>query len=496
MTTVAPGTSPDDRLQGRSQSSGEGHITSADLHDIQGNVVRGYSMPNARHFALRILDGGGARGFIAGLIPGAGRDDGPHVTTAAPWARGKPNYCLNIGFTWAGLRAVGLSWSMLSLFPDEFRAGPVANAKSIGDDQASAPKRWKMGGPTNPQVHIILSLYTNEHRQPRREQLTTALAQRFTRERLEVVWQLDADALPDGKVHFGYKDGIAQPRIKGVRGKKRPDMQPAAEPGDFLLGRGYKNQYGGNFIGALPPELADNATYAAFRVLEQDVVAFEHFIKTAGKRYKMDPELVAAKLMGRWRNGVPLTLSPLKPQPHKNRPIAANQINNFDFRRSKKHPTCFDDDIGLRCPVGAHIRRLNPRGSLVMGKPHTRRIIRRGIAYGPLYDPTIREAKPPKRGLVGFFICGDLGLQFEFLQSTWVNKDISTAGIHGRREPVLGAQPGSGGQFVIRTSDARRDPIVLDGVPRFVRTRGSVYCFVPAIGGLRFLAGISTEAQR
>ena len=74
-------------------------------------------------------------------------------------------------------------------------------------------------------------------------------------------------------MHFGYKDGIAQPRIKGVPRKELADMQPAAEPGEFLLGRDYSNQYGGNFIGALPPLLADNATYGAFRVLEQDVTA-------------------------------------------------------------------------------------------------------------------------------------------------------------------------------------------------------------------------------
>ena len=93
-----------------------------------------------------------------------------------------------------------------------------------------------------------------------------------------------------------------------------------------------------------------------------------------------------------------------------------------------------------------------------------------------------------ERGLVGYFICGDLDMQFEFMLSTWVNLDYSTTGIRGTREPILGAQPEYGGQFVLRTSD-ERDPIVFDNLPRMVTTRGSVYCFLPGVAGLRFLAG-------
>lgn len=486
MTSVAPST-PAAQSSGRTASplQTQDHITPADLHDIQGNVVRGYRMPNARHFALRLNNGGTARRFVASLIPGQG-GEGPHITTASPWPGEKPSYCLNIGFTSAGLTAIGIPASILSLFPAEFQAGPQGNATAMGDTGSSAPSAWEMGGPANPQVHVMLSLFTNEQREPCMEHWTTVLEQLFQRDRIEAVWRMDANALPDGKVHFGYKDGIAQPRIKGAPGKQLADMQPECDPGEFLLGRGYINQYDGNFIGAIPPELADNATYGAFRVLEQDVAGFEDFITKAGKRYNMAPEMVAAKLMGRWRNGTPLALSPDAPEPAGYK-ISADQVNNFDYSPSTDHPQYYDDDIGLRCPVGAHIRRLNPRGSLVMGKPHTRRIIRRGIAYGPAYDPATTDTTP--RGLVGFFICGDLGMQFEFLQTTWVNMDISTTGIRGTREPVLGAQPDYGGQFVMRTSDTR-DPIVMDNVPRLVRTRGSVYCLIPAIGGLRFIAGI------
>jgi deferrochelatase/peroxidase EfeB len=262
-------------------------------------------------------------------------------------------------------------------------------------------------------------------------------------------------------------------------------MQPASRAGDFLLGKDYENQYRGNYRGDLPPQLADNATYGVFRVIRQDVAGFESFITLAGKRANMDPEMIAAKLMGRWRNGTPLTLAPESPEP-KNRTIEPRDLDRFDYAPSDRHPEYYDDTAGMRCPVGSHIRRLNPRSAMVMGSPHSRRIIRRGIPYGPDYDP----AKPDtiERGLTGWFICGDLAMQYEFIVGTWAQQDFSTAGIRGTREPILGAHPPEGGSFVLRTSD-NRDPIILDGMPRLTSTRACLYCFVPGIGGIRFLAG-------
>ncbi|MEP6692176.1 MAG: hypothetical protein ABJD07_13535 [Gemmatimonadaceae bacterium] len=460
-------------------------ITGFDLHDIQGNILRGYRMPNARHFALTVGNGGGARAFLGALVSGDG-SVAPQVTTASDWADQKPHYCLNVAVTFAGLRALGVPESTLSLFPSPFRNGPAANAGALGDTGPSDPASWVMGGPANPPVHLLVSLFSSEHREPAREQWSAVLKGMFERSALTEAWTQDANALADSKVHFGYRDGIGQPRIEGAPGKSMPDMQPAALAGDFLLGKHYLNQYDGNFLGEVPNELGDNATYAALRIIKQEVRAFETFITVAGKRHNLNPELVAAKLMGRWRNGMPLTLSPREPEPH-SRPIGPNQIDCFDFGPSDEHPTYFDDGDGKRCPVGAHIRRLNPRSGMSMGKPHSRRIIRRGIPYGPEFD----ASKPDdgiERGLFGFFICGDLGMQFEFIHGTWANCDLSAAGIRGTRDAILGAQGDDGGQFVLRTNDAR-DPIVFDNLPRFVTTRGSVYCLIPGVGGLRFLAG-------
>jgi deferrochelatase/peroxidase EfeB len=465
-----------------------------ELTDIQGNVLRGYRSANARHFALSVEDPAGARRFIAGLISG-NEARSPQITNAEEW-NDKPHYTLNIGITWAGLKALGLPSPVLGDFPPAFQQGPATRATEpdpdfpggvgLGDVGKSAPRQWVLGGERTPEVHMMLSLYTDEHRKRRINAVSARLRKGFAAGRLTEISAHDANALPQGKVHFGYRDGIAQPEIRGAPGRPRRDKQPTVEPGDFLLGRDYVNLYGGNFLGDLPPALGDNACYAAFRMLRQDVLGFERFLNRWAKQFKLDPELVAAKLMGRWRNGVPLTLSPDVAEPDP--PLAGAALNDFDYAPAPGHNTFYDDFDGRRCPVGAHIRRLNPRSSLVMGQPHSRRLIRRGMPYGPAFDPDAGEDHV-ERGLIGLFLCGDLELQFEFILRVWANQDLSTHGLRGTREPILGAQPAGGGKFVLRTADSR-DPIVMLGLPRLVQTVGSVYCLVPGIGGLRYLASL------
>lgn len=458
------------------------HESTLDLADIQGNILRGYKHANGRHFALRINNGGQARAFLGDIIdPASGL---PQITTAAHWGDLRPAYCLNIGITHAGLAALGIPGSILASFPDSFTQGPAVRAAGIGDDGPSSPPKWVLGGPQNPPLHIMLSLYTTEALNPQQDILSQQLRAAFARCGIQEIWTLDTANFPHGKVHFGYKDGISQPNVAGAPGGRIDDMQPDAQTGDFLLGKDYINQYKGNYLGAIPPELGTNASYAAVRMLEQDVVAFENLISTVGKRFDMDKELIAAKLVGRWRNGNPLVLTPDVPNPDPQ--IPAEKIDSYDYAPSKAHPQYLDDRDGIRCPIGSHMRRLNPRSSLVMGSPYARRIIRRGMPYGPEYDPA--NNVQADRGLFGYFICGDLAMQFEFLMGTWANQDFSTTGLRGTRDPILGAQPEVGGKFVIRTDDVR-DPVIVNDMPRLVTTRGSAYCLLPGINGLRFIAG-------
>jgi deferrochelatase/peroxidase EfeB len=468
------------------------------LADIQGNLLRGYRFTDGRHFALGITDPAATMRFLGDLVSGNERRS-PQITADDHWTE-RPTYCLNIGLTWVGLQALGVPAGTLADFPAAFAQGPAVRAElpdsdfaagvGLGDVDDSAPANWILGGPTTPPVHILLSLYTEEERARRLDAVSERLRKRFAAAHLTEVRTMDANALPNQTVHFGYKDGIAQPEIEGAHGRPIPDMQPKAKTGDFLLGRDYVNSYGGNFIGNLPPALADNGSYGAFRILRQDVEGFESLLDTWAQEWGLERETVAAKLVGRWRNGTPLTLAPeaYSAQPT----MPRHQLNDFDYAPADGHSSLFDDADGRRCPIGAHIRRLNPRSSLVMGQPHTRRIVRRGMPYGPPYDPEV-PGDEAERGLMGLFLCGDLELQYEFLLRAWANEDLATHGLRGTRDPIIGAQPQGGGDFTVRTADGR-DPIVMTGLPRLVQTQGSVYCFIPGIGGLRYLSALPQGA--
>lgn len=472
-----------------------------DLADIQGNLLRGYRFSDARHFALGVTDAAAARRFLGDLVSGSERRS-PQITTDEHWpTKTKPRYCLNVGLTYAGLEALGVPAGTLQAFPDAFIQGPAVRAGEqdpdfpsgvgLGDVEESAPAGWALGGPANAPVHILVSLYTEERRARQLEAVSARLRKRFAAAALTEITARDAHAFSDQTVHFGYRDGIAQPEIAGAHGRPIPDMQPKAPTGDFLLGCDYVNSYGGNFIGKLPPALADNATYGAFRILRQDVAGFERLLDQWSGTWGLDRELVAAKMLGRWRNGAPLTLTPAL-QNGAPPTVDDRRLNNFDFAPSEDHPTYFDDADGVRCPVGSHIRRLNPRSALVTGKPHTRRIVRRGMPYGPAFDPGARDDEI-ERGLIGLFLCGDLEMQYEFLLRVWANQDYATHGLRGTRDPLIGAQATGTASFTVRTDD-HRDPIVMTGLPDLVTTRGSVYCFIPGIGGLRHLAALRDGA--
>ena len=468
-----------------------------DLEDIQGNLLRGYRMPLALHIAFAFGPVPAARRLI-GRLAGDGANGLPQVSTAARW-QDRPAYALNLGLTFAGLQKLGVPQAVLERFPASFALGPAwpDRARALGDTDISDPQHWELGAPGDTAVHLLLSI--NARLQSRLDELAGVLCKAFIDAGATEVWRRQAEALPQDRVHFGYRDGIAQPRIRGVDERRigaaqssRNDAQPEAPAGDFLLGRRYVNSYGGNFLGDLPPALGDNATYGAFRVLRQDAAAFERVLQRNARRWKIDdPEWLAAKMMGRWRSGAPLMCNPDR-DPGARPGLDADTINDFDYAPGRQDEQRYDDVRGLRCPAGAHIRRLNPRGGMAMGQPHTRRIVRRAMPYGPEYVAGDGQYLDDgvDRGLLGYFLCGDLAMQFEFLQSVWANQDLSACGLRGTRDPILGAHPAEGGRFVIRTDD-RRDPIVITDLPRLVSTRGALYCLLPGIGGLRHLASLT-----
>ena len=465
------------------------------LADIQGNILRGYNAQVAKHFALRIADRAAAGLFLQKIVT---RDlDVPKVTTAVKWEV-KPPYAMNVGFTFAGLQKLGLAEDDLKPFDQAFKEGPAnkVRCKANGDIDADGlpnASEWILGKFGQP-VHVLLSVYAFD------DDTLLAVEDSLTelwRGALDLVSAHEARALENGKeerhLHFGYRDGISQPRFAcDGAAATYPDMLPDANVGDFLLGEDYTNQFGGKgSLAGLPPALAQNATFAAVRVLEQDVSSFEALLNTTAAKWGVDPEWVAARLMGRWRNGTPLSLSP-----DHDGLEDPDDVNRFDYAPSQKYPANFDDVEGLRCPIGAHMRRLNPRSALVAGKPHSRRILRRGMPYTVARDP--KEPEKMERGLFGFFICADLERQFEFMMAAWVNGDISASGVQNTQDPIMGAQQKTTGRSMtgeFKCLDPRDGRGLVATMPRLVTTRGSLYLFMPGINGIRYLAATEQVPQ-
>jgi deferrochelatase/peroxidase EfeB len=416
-----------------------GTTTVLDLSDVQGVVVRGYKMPHARHLLLRVDSAPAARALLGSLVDGTpGR---PQVTRATSWTD-KPDATLTVALTAEGLVALGVA---LDTFPAEFTQGAVARAGIVGDVGPSDPAHWRPVF-TAPGLHLLLSL-TAMTREAR-EQATDALLA-GTAPGLTELDRLDADLLPGKTDHFGYVDGISQPTVDPAPPPGPPDRMAVQRTGAFLLG--HPSQFEDHrFPVPDPPELGHNGSYAAFRVMAQDVDAFCELLAEQSRRTGMDPELVAAKLCGRWRSGTPLVLSP-----DTDARLPPEALNDFDYA---------GDERGERCPIGAHVRRMHPRDSPVAGGGGAKhRVVRRGLTYGPPYDPA-RPDDGQERGVVGLFIGASLRDQFEFLMAEWALDGLFAPGLGRTQDPFLGTGDGTGTgrAFRFRTAAGRAE---LTGLP-------------------------------
>ena len=218
----------------------------------------------------------------------------------------------------------------------------MARAAKIGDTGASAPCHWR-GGLGKGVAHAIFTIYAVD--EVVLDDVTAALLD-AGRGAIVEVSRFDGATFPGGFVHFGYRDGISQPRTEGLREDAEPDHQPVTPTGSLVLG--YPSQYE-NLVFTVPqPEvLGRDGTYNAFRVLEQHVVEFDAFLADSVAKTGLARDLVAAKLLGRWPNGNPLILFP----DHAGESLPDERINDYGYA---------DDPDGVRCPLGSHMRRANP----------------------------------------------------------------------------------------------------------------------------------------
>jgi Dyp-type peroxidase family len=288
-----------------------------------------------------------------------------------------------------------------------------------------------------------------------------------------LLWRQDVHSLPHEREPFGFKDGIGQPAIEGSGIVGTNPHEAPLKIGEFVLG--YQDETGDTLPVPQPEVLGRNGTFMVVRKLHTRVAAFRQYMRERATS-PADEELLAAKFVGRWRSGAPLSLAPTHDDPE----LGADPLRNNAFMYG-------DDERGLKCPFGAHARRMNPRDAAIIGEVRLHRMIRRGTTYGPPLPEGVLEDDGVERGLMFAFVGAHLARQFEFVQRDWVNEG-KFFGAPGEKDPLVGSNDGSG-QITIPQQPIRRKIV---GLPAFVVNRGGEYCFLPSLSALRWLADLDT----
>lgn len=447
--------------------------------DIQGFVLNGYNLPVARHLFLELADPTRARALLSTLLG--------QITTGQRWTGGKPDSTLNLAFTHRGLIQLDLPQATLLTFPVEFQQGMRQRAEILGDNGVNSPEYWE---PVWREDRIHLWLGINAISPAALEARTASILALLDQSGAATLLATqDAaseirDGHPTAREHFGFTDGFGNPDYLGIERASQPGqgkLLPAGgwaplATGELLLG--YADEAGELPVAPVPHLLAANGTFMVYRKLHQNLASFRAWLDQQAALYAGGKEKLAAKLIGRWRDGTPLELSPDHPDPQ----LVQDPARNTDF-------TYAADPDGSRCPIGSHIRRVHPRdafgfdGRLI----NRRRITRRGLPYGPFAAEEAPVSDSDDRGVIFMALNASLARQFEFVQQQWVQYG-NDAHLGNDKDPLMGSHAGRG-RFVIQgdTSPAN-PPFVCSNLPDFVQLRGGDYFFLPSITALGMIA--------
>jgi Dyp-type peroxidase family len=496
---------------------------SVELDDVQGLMRFGYKhLTEACFLLLHVKDPPAARAWLTQA-----------PVTSAVKADPLPETALHVALTSEGLRALEVAPDLLAKFPDEFVAGmasDVARARRLGDIGANDPSGWRWGvGERVP--HVAVLLYARSGRLAAWEQeIEAQCGAGFVR-----IERLSTSDL-HGMEPFGFVDGISQPHIDWER--KRPvhdqdqlEYSNLSCLGEFLLG--YPNEYGlytprplltpQNDPGGLLPRAEDapdqadlgrNGCYLVLRQLHQDVHGFWRELDRQAEGNTDVREWLAAAMVGRKKNGEPL-VAPSEESADNDAPAQRSNLNTFTYET---------DPRGLRCPLGAHIRRMNPRNADLPGGPggilsrlwrmlgfntaareqdlvaSTRfhRLLRRGRPFGAGVTPALSATQSSLGTETGLhFIClvANIKRQFEFVQSAWaIGSKFS--GLTGESDPLLGHRlpdPGDSPTDSFSIPQADGPDRRLNNLPQFVTVQGGAYFFLPGIRALRYLATTNSK---
>ena len=457
--------------------------TKLQVDDIQGVILSAYGhLPVSTYVFLAVKDRDKVKGWLKSVLS--------EITSAAIWPTGpdgkkiKPKTAFNVAFNYDGLAILGLPPESLGSFSVEFIEGianSVARSGFLGDVDDNAPQKWEFGGPTNP-THLLLMLFAeNDSALEARRSHHVSIAEANG---LAIVATENSYRPDHGKEPFGFRDGMSQPVIEGTVQQTDP-AEPFVKAGEFIFG--YRNEYDLLPPMPTPDTLGMNGTYLVYRKLEQNASGFWEFIKKNAKN--SDPaemQYLAAKMVGRWPSGAPLTLRPDYDDPALG--LDSDRSNNFLFT-----PT---DAQGHACPVGAHIRRANPRDGLE-GDPHDslttvnhHRLLRRGRVYGPTFAEDVmtnytKDAAKNPRGLQFVSLNADIKRQFEFVQQTWGN-DSKFNGLYNDKDVIMGSNDGTGVMTIQRCPIRRQ----VQNIPRFVTVKAGGYFFLPGMKALAYIASL------
>ncbi len=476
------------------------HDVSVDFSDMQALLRFGHGrLPESCFVLLQVINAAAARAWLQQAS-----------VTSAQWQPTAPERALQVAFTCQGLAAMGLPPEVSAGFSDEFIAGMAGDAnrsRRLGDVDCSSPEQWSWGGPGTEQPDVLLLLYTRAGEMAAwRKRLEDAVFRRA----FSITMELPALAL-SRREPFGFEDGISQPQVDwwgqiSNRASARDRYRHFMAPGELALG--YVNEYGlvtdrpllatDSDSSDLPEavgepgkrDLGRNGTYLVLRQLLQDVHGFWGFVNDKAAGDVALREQLAAVMVGRRRNGDPL--------------VPAKSRNDFDFD---------NDSEGQLCPLGAHVRRANPRtGDFPAGvtgvitrnlrrlgfcRRHPQddliaatrfhRVVRRGRAYGPELTPeqaVADEADAAERGLHFISLGASISRQFEFVQNAWLSS-ATFAGLAAETDPLLGGRELGDGFSQPREGHPPRH---LSGLPRFVTVLGGAYFFLPGLRALRYIA--------
>ena len=448
-------------------------MSAAELDDLQAllrSALR--TLPDARYALYHLPAGSDGPRFLGSLV-----DD---VTSAADR---EVSVATQVALTATGLTALGLPPEIADGFSDEFLAGIVGRSRFLGD----TPEDWRWGRADQASVDLLVITYAATA-----DLLGAATGDLDHRATEAGVVLLEArETHGSSEVEpFGFRDGISQPYVPELASSADDTSARPVALGEFVLG--YPNAYGlltqrpvlplrldpEGLLPVLPAgadrghpdggaDLGRNGTYLVLRTLAQDVTAFDTYVQATAHELGLDPELLAAKMVGRWRGGASLVQSP-----EADRAELAT-ANDFGYHH--------DDVRGLRCPVGAHVRRANPRDSLdprpgsaaSQAVTDRHRLLRRGRVF----------ADDGEQGLQFVALNANLGRQFEFVQHSWLN-DPKFAGLSTDLDPLVAPRTPDG-VFTIPGEPFRTR---VGELPEFVTTWGGAYFFLPGRRALRYLA--------